>query len=59
MITISTDKSKLQITVIQSFISNTYWAKGRTIEEVKSAIENSLCFGVYLEEEQIIRFLHT
>jgi hypothetical protein len=35
MITISTDKSKLQIEVIQGFLTTTYWAKGRTIDEVK------------------------
>ena len=35
------------------FLTETYWAKGRTIDEVKKTIENCLCFGVYLEEKQI------
>lgn len=53
MIEISTDKSKLQIEVIYQFLTNSYWAKGRTIDEVKKTIEHCLCFGVYLEDKQI------
>jgi len=53
LITISTDKSKLQIDVIHQFLATTYWAKGRTLDEVKNTIENSFCFGVYLNNEQI------
>lgn len=53
MIEISTDKNKLQIEVIHKFLTTTYWAKGRTIEAVKTSIENSLCFGVYLDNQQI------
>lgn len=53
MIKISTDKSKLQIDVIYKFLTKTYWAKGRTIEEVRTTIDNSFCFGVYLNNKQI------
>ncbi|WP_299120343.1 GNAT family N-acetyltransferase [uncultured Winogradskyella sp.] len=53
MIKISTDKNKLQIEVIHQFLTHTYWAKGRTLEEVKTSIKNCLCFGVYIEEKQI------
>jgi len=53
MITISTDKSKLQIDVIHEFLKDTYWAKGRTKAQVEKTISHSLCFGVYLEENQI------
>ena len=53
MITISTDKSKLQIAVIHSFLTNSYWAKGRTIAEVENTIKNCLCFGVYINDIQI------
>lgn len=52
-IEISTDKNKLQIEVIHQFLTNSYWAKGRTLDEVKKTIEHCLCFGVYLEDEQI------
>ena len=53
MIEISTDKNKLQIDVIHQFLTTTYWAKGRTFEEVKKTIDNCLCFGVYIGEKQI------
>ena len=53
MITISTDKEKLQIDVIHQFLTETYWAKGRTLEEVKKTIAHCLCFGMYLDGKQI------
>lgn len=53
-IQISTDKSRLDIKRIHNYLSReSYWAKGRSLEAVKKSINNSLCFGVYLEEEQI------
>jgi len=53
MIEISTDNSRLNIEVVHQFLTNSYWAKGRSIEEVKRSIDNSLNFGVYLNREQI------
>jgi GNAT superfamily N-acetyltransferase len=54
MIKISTDKSRLDIKLIHNYLSNeSYWAKGRSIEKVRLSIENSICFGVYLDEAQI------
>ncbi|OEK07777.1 GNAT family N-acetyltransferase [Flavivirga aquatica] len=53
MIEISTDKTRLQINTIQNFLTTSYWAKGRTIDEVRKTIENSFCFGAYLGEKQI------
>jgi GNAT superfamily N-acetyltransferase len=53
VIEISTDKSRLQIEVIHQFLTETYWAKGRTLIEVKTSIEHCLCFGVYLDDKQI------
>lgn len=44
---ISTDKSRLDIDLIHSFLTNSYWAPGRTIESVRISIENSICLGVY------------
>lgn len=53
-IKISTDKSRLDIKLIHDYLSNeSYWAKGRSIDTVKQSIDNSLCFGVYLNEKQI------
>ena len=53
MITVSTDKKLLDIPFIHQFLSNSYWAKGRTIDEVKNSIDNSMCFGAYLDGKQI------
>ena len=54
MIEISTDKKRLDIKVIHNYLSNeSYWAKGRTLETVQRSIENSLCFGVYIETKQV------
>ena len=44
---ISTDKSKLDISVIHGFLSKSYWSEDIPVEIVKNGIENSLCFGVY------------
>ena len=53
MITVSTDKSKLDISFIQNFLKDVYWAAGRTIEEVQTTIDSSFCFGIYLDDNQI------
>jgi GNAT superfamily N-acetyltransferase len=53
MITISTDKQKLNVLFIQHFLKDIYWAAGRTIDEVQTTIDASFCFGIYLNEEQI------
>lgn len=50
---ISTDKSKLDLDTIHGFLSKSYWADGRTRETIQKSIDNSICFGVYLDEEQI------
>jgi len=53
---ISTDKTRLDTTAIHDFISISYWADGRTMEEVRSTIENSLCFGIYMKKGRQIGF---
>lgn len=54
MIQISTDKTKLDIPLIHTFLTQeSYWAKNRALDVVKRSIENSLCFGVFNETEQI------
>ncbi len=50
---ISVDKRKLQFKVIQDFLSNSYWAKGRKSEITKATIRNSVCFGLYHKSKQI------
>ena len=53
MINVSIDKNKLNVSFIQNFLKDVYWAAGRTIEEVKTTIDSSFCFGIYLDDKQI------
>ena len=48
-----TDVKKLNVDFIHNFIANSYWAKGRTINEVGTCIDNSLNFGIYENDKQI------
>jgi GNAT superfamily N-acetyltransferase len=50
---ISTDKTKLNTSVIHGFLKKVYWSEGIPLETVKRAIENSLCFGIYHQGGQI------
>jgi GNAT superfamily N-acetyltransferase len=51
---ISTDKARLDIHLIHDYLSRTsYWATGRSLAMVQTSIENSLCFGVYAEGQQV------
>jgi GNAT superfamily N-acetyltransferase len=52
-IEINTDKSKLDIDFVNSFLSKTYWAENRTADTMKTLIDNSLNFGVYMDNKQI------
>jgi len=51
--TISTDRKRLDLDVIHSFLVKSYWAEGRTRERVAQSIELSLPFGLYHREEQV------
>ena len=53
MITVSTDKTQLNVPFLQNFLKDIYWAAGRTMEEVQTTIDISFCFGIYLDGEQI------
>jgi len=51
---ISTDISKLNVDMVHNFLSvESYWAKGIPKNIVEKSIRNSLCFGVYFDDEQI------
>jgi len=53
LIEISSDKTRLDIDFIHAFLTKAYWAKGRAKEEIKLTIEHSLCYGIYLDGQQI------
>jgi GNAT superfamily N-acetyltransferase len=44
---ISTDRGRLSLDVVHTFLTNCYWAKGIPRETVARSIEHSLCFGIY------------
>ncbi len=50
---ISTDKTKLDVHVIHNFLKETYWAKNIPLKVVEKSIRNSVCFGVYYQNNQI------
>ncbi len=50
---VSTDTQKLDLDRIHSFLTQSYWAEGRTREEVIKSIQNSLPFGIFIHNEQI------
>ncbi|HUP80905.1 MAG TPA: GNAT family N-acetyltransferase [Pirellula sp.] len=52
-IEISTDKQLLDIDLIHSFLTTSYWAKNIPREVVERSIRNSFCFGVYTQGQQV------
>jgi len=53
-ITVSTDKSQLDIDLIHRFLSEqSYWAKNIPRDVVDRSIANSLCFGAFEDGRQI------
>lgn len=43
---------KMDIAAVMALLGQTYWADKRSEEQVRRSMENSRCFGVYLEQEQ-------
>lgn len=52
-LSISTDKSLLDVDYIHNFLAGSYWAKGIPKHIVVQSIEHSLCFGIYLQGAQV------
>jgi GNAT superfamily N-acetyltransferase len=50
---ISTEKEKLEIDFIHSFLTRSYWAEGISKEVIQRSIDGSLCFGVFEKTRQI------
>ncbi|MDM7922843.1 MAG: GNAT family N-acetyltransferase [Pyrinomonadaceae bacterium] len=51
---ISTDKRLLDVGAIHRFlVEESYWARERSEEQTRTAIENSICFGLYHGGKQI------
>ena len=50
---ISTEKEKMDIDLIHSFLSRSYWAEGISKEIISRSIEWALCFGVFENNKQV------
>jgi N-acetylglutamate synthase-like GNAT family acetyltransferase len=55
-LTISTDRSRLDLGVIHGFLSQSYWARDIPLETVRRSVDNSLCFGAYWEGGRQVGF---
>jgi len=52
-ITLSDKFDKMQLDVIHGYITRSYWAEGISKELVYQSMQNSLCFGVFIENQQV------
>lgn len=50
---ISTDPARLDVDLIYTFLTESYWAAGRSRRVVEKSITNSLCFGAYIGRAQV------
>ena len=50
---VSTDSSQFNFDFICSEIQNSYWGLGRPRETIIKSIENSLCFAIFKDREQV------
>ncbi len=50
---ITDDKEKMQFIKITELLKNVYWARNWSIETIKEAMDNSICFGVFYKGTQI------
>jgi GNAT superfamily N-acetyltransferase len=50
---ISSDVSLIDLEVVHSFLTESYWARGVSEEIVRRSIENSVCFGAYKDRKQV------
>lgn len=52
-ITISKNKEELDLELICNFLQQSYWAKERTREQIVKSIENSICYAVFENTQQV------
>jgi GNAT superfamily N-acetyltransferase len=49
----STDAARIDVDLVHTFLSASYWAEGRSRFVVEESIRNSLCFGAYADKVQV------
>lgn len=50
MFYISDQIEKIQMDAVKALLKQTYWAQNRSEELIRTSIQNSVCYGAYLEE---------
>lgn len=50
---ISCDPSRIDVSLVHDFLTQSYWAHGRSRDVVERSIRHSLCFGAYHAGRQI------
>lgn len=53
---VSTAQTEMDFELIHGFIANSYWAQGMPSELLRKALGNSLCFGVFDQDNQQLAF---
>ncbi len=53
---LSNNTEEMNLDLIHTFLSNSYWAKNIPIPTFKRSLENSLCFGVFSELNEQVAF---
>ena len=47
------DQNKVDLEVVTKWLSTTYWAKDRSVEQIENSINNSVCYSIYDSDRQI------
>lgn len=50
---ISTDRNRLDLDVVHDYLARSYWAAGMPRDILERAVENSLTFGIYHDDQQV------
>lgn len=50
---ITTDLNQMDFELIHGFLTQSYWSKGISKPVLKKAFENSLCFALFSDEQQL------
>ncbi len=53
---VSSDTSDMDVSVIHEYVSRSYWAKNIPLSTMETAMNNSLCFGVFTDAGDQVAF---
>ena len=53
---ISSETNDMDVSVIHGYISRSYWAENIPLRTMETAINNSLCFGVFTDSGNQVAF---